>query len=984
MVLRPFRLDDDALHPGVRPVIGRSSRCATRASQFFATAPFAVALLLCAPMVAQQAKIDRDIEFVRKMASEMRLISLAQGEIESLEQQYRSADDQDLIAQLKVELSLYAARLGGDRTAQRAAYKRALEESQELINRSSDEKVQSAARRTMAEAAQEFGQFLIEELELAREQSPDQIPELEEEAGNVFRAGITACDEVLASLEPTKDDSDANLFQYCLMWWRKGALLRENARAVKKDRMHLISRSIEELEEMVLTVGEEQALGLRGLFEIALAYEVGGDVDLAIDGYNSTIDAIVMTLDDESIELPAQTGALLFDMMQEVYAYLGGKLFERGETDRLAGLYSDFRKRLEQFGEKGQDPLDVASPRYGHLTFLGECRFLADSGDTQKVQQALDLAQAINNRHPNDLVGIKAKQVLNEILAAQEGLVSGALLFEVAKGEYQNQQYEEAIKGFRRVLAVMTPEEADTLGLVSYEFLGRAYRQTDRWMESAIAMRTGLEKYGKMRDGEEHPDAASIASSLDGTITWLKSLTKNDPILQPLFDSVEPLVLEYSEAGVGKIHWKNGNNAFGEKNYQEAIGSYEQVPIEFVWYELAQARAAKAMLAKGDLDAATAKIASYRSWLETKEAELDPKRNDKADVRKFAVREMDYTEATIAYAQAYGDANLGTTKDPSKYPAAKDKMRAFLSNHADSKDRSVAQAYDALGRMHTDLGELSEAEVAYNQLREIDTTRAARLASVVFEAYLQHEKNLSAELDKAIEEGKDKGVTDPIRNDLKETRTRLCGLGMGYMRDSDQPQLGILVNTMNGFESLGDWTKVDEVAKKALALYGEDTDIQTQQLIDMSVRPKVGQALLEQGKFTEALAMLEAAEKANPNLWELKRLICLAKGGWCYFSDTGRLMSEPALGQYKEAYDKYYSDYRKWALRPEAGLYTYEWYRFHWEAYWWAKKAGESDTKYAGYADTLFRKAYALDKGAGLKKLGAKGQELFDFFSMNQ
>ena len=66
--------------------------------------------------------------------------------------------------------------------------KLALERSKELLERSSDAAVQREARATLASAAQEFGQFLIEELDIARSENPDAVKELEEEAANVFRA----------------------------------------------------------------------------------------------------------------------------------------------------------------------------------------------------------------------------------------------------------------------------------------------------------------------------------------------------------------------------------------------------------------------------------------------------------------------------------------------------------------------------------------------------------------------------------------------------------------------------------------------------------------------------------------------------------------------------------------------------------------------------------------------------------------------------
>ena len=64
------------------------------------------------------------------------------------------------------------------------------------------------------------------------------------------------------------------------------------------------------------------------------------------------------------------------------------------------------------------------------------------------------MTQRINDKHPADYVGVRAKAVLSEILLMQAGLVSGALLFEVGKGELQKKNYEPAIKNLRAAIDI--------------------------------------------------------------------------------------------------------------------------------------------------------------------------------------------------------------------------------------------------------------------------------------------------------------------------------------------------------------------------------------------------------------------------------------------------------------------------------------------------------------------------------------------------
>lgn len=949
-----------------------------------ALALLALGLPVATASAQNQPPLDRELHFVRGLAREMGLVSLAEGELARLERDYKNAGDQDRVLQLRVEVSLFGARIKNNRVEQRTDYKKALDQSKDLLERSSDAVVQRDGQATLAEATQEFGQFLNEEIEIARTESPDKLAELEGEAKTTFQLGIDACKKVMEALaEGARKDPQAKL-EYGLTWMRKAVLMREQGRAVKADRDHLCSSAISELEEMVLEYGEETALGLRGLFEIAQCREVAGKFDEAIDSYRSTIEQISVTLSAEDAGLSGETLAFLFDMMQEVYAHLGELLFEQGKSDDAAQVFASFRENLGKYGEKGLDPLDVCEPRFGHLTFLAECRFLAESGDAAKVQQALATAQKINDRHPSDYVGIKAKAVLSQILAAQRNLVSGSLLFEVAKGEFQNKNYEEGIKGLRRAIAALSADEAAKFGLEAYDLMGRSFAATERPLEAMFAFQEGLKRYGKGADGNEAAAASDIADRLDRVVNQLKMQSKNDPDLLPTLAAAEPVVLQFSTAGVGKVHWKNGSDRMVEKKFAEAAEAYGQVPPDFLQYELARANRANALFLAGKFADATQSIAEYRTWLTTKDAVLDPKRNDKAQVREQAVRRIDFVEANMAYVSAYGDSSLKIERDPTKYPAAVQLMTAFVANHGKSKEQTVVQAIDALGRMNADMGKLPEAEAAYLQIKELDEQRASRLATVIFTAYLTHAENLDKELDAAVSADKDRGSVDKLKADLAQVRTRLCNLGVDYMRASQKPGLGILVNTMGALEMLDDWKKVDEVAKRALQLYGEDTDPKVKQVIDLTVRPKIGEALLQQEKFQEALDMLTAAEKANPNQFELKRLICRALGGWFYLNAQGRPVKQPALGRYKEAYDKYYTEYRQWALRPEIKKFSIEWYRFQWECYWWAKQAGEKDSTYKGYAASIYRTTGAIDKFAGLKALGQKGMELFTYFDLNR
>ena len=81
---------------------------------------------------------------------------------------------------------------------------------------------------------------------------------------------------------------------------------------------------------------------------------------------------------------------------------------------------------------------------------------MAESGDSDLVGQSLAQARMINDKHPNDIIGLKAKAVLKDILEIQSDMVDGALLYEVGKGDYQSREYELALMNFKRAYAAPT------------------------------------------------------------------------------------------------------------------------------------------------------------------------------------------------------------------------------------------------------------------------------------------------------------------------------------------------------------------------------------------------------------------------------------------------------------------------------------------------------------------------------------------------
>lgn len=958
---------------------------------------------LAQSQVLAQSKVEREVDFALALAKDLGLISLAQSQIEQLQAQSRGAGDQDAIAQAGITITFFGARISPDRNQQRLRFKETVDKSKELIERSSSPQVQSKSRTTLAEACEAYGQFLTDEIAIAQAEDPEQVKELENEAGAVFKTGIEACDKLMTELaDAARKDRSRNGPKYWergFIWLRKGILLRELGRAIKAERGYQVDRAKRELEDLVFEYGEETALGLKGLFEMAQCQELLEQQKRAISAYQGTINQISRSLDDTegTLNLSADTQALLFNMQQEVYSHLAHLLFQQGDTAACQQLIAQFEENLGKFGEKGLDPLKVADPRYGHLTFLVKCRLLAESGDAQKVKDALALAQKINDfeGHDNDLVGVQAKAVIRDILASQQSLVSGKLLFEIAKGSYQNKEYGKAVQELRSAVAAMSKAELEQYGPEAYQLMGLSFAFAERYLEATIAFQTGLQRVGKA--GSE--GTQKLAELLEKATNQLNGITKKDAGFEKLTSESQRLVQQFgSEAQGDPRHWAKGEESLRaaqnsrdpaerKRRATEAIAAYKSVSPEFLRYEEARVRVAVAQAMAGDYAGAQQTIDEYRRWLQTKEATLDPSFTPKLQVRQFAQAEADFREAVLQYDIATGAEDSGAKKDLTKYPAAIDKLNAFLSNHQkDANDSLIGFALDRLGRLYSARGDLEKAEEAYARLKAKDPqgTAAAALATVIFDDYRQVVENLEQERDKALNDNKPGAEVAAIQTQLESARRKLVSLGAEYMRGSTQPQVGIMVITMRQYQALPDWNKVAEIAQKIIDLYKDSKDEATLRQVNEVALPMLGEALLEQGQFQRAATMLEAAEKANPQVYDIKRLLARALGGWFNVTKLGAPEPQPALGKPIEAYQKYWGEYRLWGLRPEVKEYSLEWYRFYWEAYWFALQASRKDSSYAAIARKCFVKAKSIDNFATLHKLGEAGQKLERFFLMNQ
>src|SRR5690606_35074946 len=462
-------------------------------------------------------------------------------------------------------------------------------------------------------------------------------------------------------------------------------------------------------------------LGMRAMFEGCQVDEVVGQTETAASAYRDTIDAIYEALTEQEA-LPPASRDLLGSMIQEGYDHLTGTLLNLGRTDDVFATVEQFNERLKEIGAD-------EDPRYGHSVRLNYARALAESGDKAKVGEALKIAAEINDKHEADLVGLKAKNILRDILATQSSLVSGSLLYQVALGDYQSRRYELAVQGFKRALAAMSPDEGRKLGMVTYLNMGRCFGAQQRPLEAVFALRAGLQKHK-----DDDPNSASEAGRLlEIAMRQVRQMSKNDPAFDPLNAEVTQLAAAVGGArSMDTLAWKTASDNMADRKYAEAAEEYAKVSEESPYYELALVRQVQAWKAAKQPERALAAAQAYRAWREGAGRSAKVTTN-----RDLAEAELEFNLADLDYMQATGE--IGT-KDPSKFREVIARLADYPAKFGKVAPTLTQYAYDLLARSYVETGQRDRAEEAYRSLQRMapDSQLVPRLSTAIFTAHYQN------------------------------------------------------------------------------------------------------------------------------------------------------------------------------------------------------------------------------------------------------
>ena len=944
-----------------------------------------------AAMASAQTALQREVAFVKDLAADLGFVSLALQEVENLKRDYRQSDDFKLVAQLGIEISLRGAKLQTNREQRRTLYKEAIDKSSEFISRYDGDPIAAEARANLVDACNEYGRFLIEEIELATADEPEKVKDLEQSASEVFQRGVEGCKKIRASLREDISTDQDKWLRYHVSWMLQGILQREQARAVQADRSTLCGISRRTLEDLIFEVGEGTVLGQRAYFEYAQNDEVEGNLKDAFQSYTDVSDSIKSILDEaEAVRLPEAAQNILYQMLQEVYDRLTQVSLKLGKSDAVLEAADRFRIDLAKYGQGKSDPenvtlddvFDVAHSFYGHPVFLTEARALAESGDAAKIDRALEIAQRISDAHENDFIGLRAKTVLKEIMSVRADAVSGRVLFDIAEGEFSSRNWEKAIQNYKRALATMTAEEAPKFGLEAHRKLSRAFGIQKRFFESVLTCVIGLETYGAT--SEEATTSATADTLQTGWSNLSRSIRSelSDSTLSQLNSRVEAMLSRFGgDDNIAKVAYRNAKALYQERQFAKAAQAFAEVPADTVYHDQARSLRVSALVYAKDFAGARRAIEEFRAHLKTPAAEISSRRTDLLSYRRKALARITFYEQHMLYKESTQEQSY----DRTKFPAIIEAVEAFINEYENDSPDLAPSAYDMAARLYIELGQLDKAEAKYNALRAAyrGNRAIAPLATEIFTAHSDNVKALTTEFEALrLQKGASRRAVDEVATRLKNAQRAALNSGQDYAKTSTAPQFGVLYNSVRIALELQDWNACIALGKQTIEGFADD---KARAKTLNYVRRWVGQAYMgkPEPNWTAALELFRTVEKNDPKDFKVKRLIARALGGWMEFDGrTGNRRIIEGAGKPDEAYSKYYVEYRPYGLTRHA-VYSLEWYRFHWEAYFFAKRAARSlGGKYERYADTLFSKAEAGDDFQKLLEYGQEGEELKRFFEL--
>lgn len=935
---------------------------------------FAVGLLLTQPAAEAQAdkKIQHEVKLLRGLAKDWGFVELAQEHLESLRKSSETSEsDQKQLAQVSAEVLYLGARRINDLDKRQSVLGEALQQFKDYLDQYGSSEGATTVMSAYAEACEYYGEFLAERIEL--EKDPDKKKAFEEEALQVFVAGVKASNDAMTALESRKSENNELKIQYYLAWLRKGTLLRTWGKTRKEDREVKADEAIQTLERLALEAGEETAIGVKALLEMGVALAVKGSTADGVDMFASTIDLVKTQLDSEQPPPPGTQG-LLFQFLEESTTYMTDIYVSEGRPDDVLTAVASYRDSCKKYDLPSQ-------PRYQDAIYLNEARARIDKGGAENSTKALEIAKEVAGRHPNDFIGLRAREMIGGVLDNPGVTVAADALLQAAKGELQANKTGSAVRAFKRLIrSLESAEDKAAYGLKGYHDMGLAFARQQRYLEAIFAWQTGLATFGPLTDDDK--TKAAVVNYLNSALASVRRQKSDNEFVDGLKSQADSIARRYADdKTIANRAIVDAKRLIDEKKFDKALELLTAVDRKTDQFELSQAMIVYAHMMSGDFAKARTKVKEYLTFKDDPLNRLDNAETVKKQYREYAIADVIFYQGKMLADEAFGR-NTGDVErkpDPSK---VKDVVNAFRNYRKDYG--SVRSSYAVIATIELiaaliELEKIGEAEAEYANLQK-ENPQERSVGGLAVRLFMARKTNIAA-----IQQEIEAVQGDPTKTlALRDANQRLraevrkaLSFAKNYLDVEPKPNYQLLRDASELAVLIEDYDQALQFNEKLIEVYAKDKAYAD--TIDKFVRPDIASILMRKGDFQTALKQIDAALEIRKKSNELLLLKVRALGGWYDFDENGNPRVTNGVGRFKEAYELLFTEYRKF-VRGKYKEWDLEYYQFRFDCMDLCIKAASEESSMIETAKTFFRQAQATDDFETLKKIGPKGMRLFQLF----
>lgn len=447
--------------------------------------------------------IQDDMEFAVDLAR-YRYFDLADEYVTKIRKGHLSEDEKDLLKLTNASILKLASEHAPDDNERLTFYEKAVEEFKGFVEYSHHHPRFDEARMDLAETQINLARFLAERMKTVSD--PEKRLELKKEAEENFKQGIYLYNEVERTFsdnaEALHESGEEDLARESRIKaqqtkYRLGVAYYFNALIYggedftdEVNREDYLRRTISTLDDYIWDAGENDFYVLWAYIYQAMAY-------LEQENFSDALDLATQVYDKESgvdldraTEIAPEYARIITEIAEEAYFQVARIYNRMGEHEKVDATVEEM---VNEFGSRNL-ALDIK----GSLARLEQAKALIAMDSTDKAAM---ICKEVGDANPSNIVGREAKIILKEIIdnassgagGGEGGLtISPDVLFSAAEGARLEQNYNDAIKAYMKVLATAkTVQLKNEFNARTWNAIGECYSKNGRLLEAAVAHEIG-------------------------------------------------------------------------------------------------------------------------------------------------------------------------------------------------------------------------------------------------------------------------------------------------------------------------------------------------------------------------------------------------------------------------------------------------------------------------------------------------------------